>query len=74
MEIKVKLNPLESTTVFPYLGYIITYKNNDWAAFYSNLRKDHRRWGMAENVLEKTGEPIKAHEMMYKTVVQVVLL
>ena len=62
--IKVNLKPLKATTVFWYLWRIILYNNSDWAALYSQLRKSQRRCGVVENVLAKTGAPIKACEMM----------
>ena len=74
MAIKVNLNPLGATTGFPYLGRTITYNKIDWAEIYSNLRKSQRIWGMVEKVLGKKGELIKACEMMYKAVFQVVLM
>ena len=74
MDIKVKLNPLEATILLSYLGLTITYNNSDWAALYSNLRKAFRRWGAVVKVLENTGVPINAHALMYKVVVQAVLL
>ena len=55
MNIRVNLDPLEATTALNYLGNMVMYKNSDWAALYSNLRKDQRRWVMVENVLGKTG-------------------
>ena len=72
--IKVNMNPLEATTDFPYLGHPITYNNSDWAALYSNLQKDQRRWGMVEKVPGKMGKLIKERTMMYKAVVQAVIL
>ena len=58
----------------PYLGQIFTYNNSDWAALYRNPRKAQRRWRMVSKVLGKTGEPIKSWEIIYKPVVQLVLL
>ena len=72
--IRVNLNPLKATTAFPCLGRTITYNNSDWVALCSNLCKSKRRWGVVEKVLSKTGAPIKVRAMMYKTVVQEVLL
>ena len=60
MAIRVVLNPLEVTTVFPYLVRTFMYNNSDWVALYSNMWKYQRRWGMVENVLGKTGDPIKS--------------
>ena len=74
MVIRVNLNPLEETTAFPYLGRTFKYNNSDWVALYINLRKDHRRWGMVEKVMGERGVPINAWTMMYKLVVQSVLL
>ena len=68
------MNPIEATTAFPYLGRAVMYNNSEWEALYSNLRKFHRIWGMLAKVLGKTGAPIKARAMVYKVVVQVVLL
>ena len=74
MEIKVNMNPLEATTVSPYLGLTITYNNNYLAALYINLRKYQRRWVVVAKVLGKIGESVKSHNIMYKAVVQVVIL
>ena len=67
--ITVNLNPLEKTTELPYLGCRSPYNNIDWAALYRNLRKYQRRWGITAKAMGKTGQPIKAREMMYKAVV-----
>ena len=48
--------------------------NSDWTALYANLNKSQRSWRMVEKVLGKTGAPIKAQEMMYKVLVQNLLL
>ena len=74
MEIRINLNPLESTTVLPYLVWVVVYNNNDWVELYRNLHKSQRRWKMVENLLRKTWSLIKSQEMMYKAVVQSVLL
>ena len=74
MEIKVNLNPLKETTVFLYRGITIIYSNSDWAVLCRNLQTCQRRWGTVEKVMRKIGEPIKGQEMMYKAVVQAVIL
>ena len=74
METRVKLEPLEATTAFPYLGCTVIFNNSDWETLYSNLHKAHRRWGIVEKVVGKTGTPVKYLAMMYKSVVQAVLL
>ena len=48
--------------------------NSDNVEFYSNLRKAQRRWGTVEKVLGKKGAPIKDRPMMYKAILQAVLL
>ena len=65
------LLPLED---LPYLGRMITYNNREWPAVFQNLKKVRRRWGMILRVLTKTVETVQVHGMMYKTVVQSVLL
>ena len=74
MAIKVNLNPLEASTVLPYLKSTIMYNNSEWAALYSNLQKYQRSWGMVEKVLGKAGALIKVCNMMHKAVFQSVLL
>ena len=37
--IRVKLDPLESKTAFPYLGLTVTFNNINWEALYRNLWK-----------------------------------
>ena len=38
------------------------------------MRKVQRRWGTAEKALAKTGETVREWSMMYKAMVQPVLL
>ena len=38
------------------------------------MSKAQRRWGIVEKMLTKTGETVQAREMMYKEVVQAVIL
>ena len=74
MSIKVNLDPLDSAVAFTYMGCTITYKNSDCLSLYHNLGKARMRWGMVLKVLEKLGETLVAREMMYKSVMQTVLL
>ena len=57
-----------------HLGRTVMYSNSDSAVLYINLWKYHRRWGMLEKVLGKTGISIKAWAIMYKVSVQEVHL
>ena len=59
---------------FPYLGHTITHNNSDWAAVYHNLRKTWQQWGMIYKVLTKTGEIVWACGMLYKVILQMVIL
>ena len=72
--IRVNLKPLNKTGALPFLWRKSTYNNSAWAVLYINLQKSHRRWGMVSKLMEKTGKPIKAHAIMYKAAVQVVLM
>ena len=74
MEIRVNLDPIKSTTTLPYVGREVTFNNSDWEALYINLRKAPWKLGMVEMVLVNRGGTTKAREMMYKAVVQAVLL
>ena len=74
MVIRVNLNPLEATTVLPYLLHTVICNNSDWAELYTNLWKAQRRWRMAAKVLGNMGDPIKARTLMYKAGVQAMLL
>ena len=74
MAIRVKLVPIEATIAFSYLGRTATYNNSNCAELYINLRKAQYLWGMIAKVMGKKGAPIKAQPMMYKMVVQAVLL
>ena len=68
------INPLEEAIALPYLGRTITYNNSDWENLCINLQKYKRLWGMVEKVMGVTGAPIKAWAMIYKALVQTVLL
>ena len=74
MAIRVNLEPLESTTAFPYLGRMVTFNNSDCSSLYINLRKAQRQWGVVAEVLGNTGVLVKAQAMMCKAVVQELIL
>ena len=74
MSIKVNLDPLESAATFTYLVCTITYNNSDWAALYHSLGEARRRWGMMSRVLDKSGVTVRDRLIMYKYMVQTVLL
>ena len=74
MTTKVNIYPLESFSIFPYLVRTILYNNSDRAALYQNLKKAQMRWGMVLGVLVKTGGTVRSRAIIYKGVVQVVLI
>ena len=74
MSIQVNLEPIDTTDASPYLGRTINFKKSDWAALYLNLRKAQGRWGMVVKVPTKTIATVRARLMIYKAVVQMVLL
>ena len=59
---------------FPYLGHTVTYNNSNWAALYQNLWKAQRWWEMVGKVVMKTGGKVRARVMLYRAIVQSVLL
>ena len=68
MNIKVNLDPLGSTSAS------IAYNNSDWLVQYQNMVKSRRRWGMVLIVLGKMGEIERESSILYKVVVQTVML
>ena len=72
--IKVKLDPLDPEDKFSYLRCTITYNNRDWVALYQNLGKARSWRGMVSRVLDNTGAMMRSRKMLYKAVVQTVLL
>ena len=68
------MKPLEPVDTFTCLGRIIPYNNSDLAAVYHNLRNAQRRWGEISKVLTKTIELVHARGILYKEVVEMVLL
>ena len=74
MAVRVNLYPLNEKTSLPYIVSMVTFNNSDWVALYSNIEKSQHRWGLVVKVLGKTGDPVKSRVMMYKLVVQPVLL
>ena len=50
------------------------FNNSDWGAMYGNLRKAQRWWCMATKVMTNTVATVQTWVMIYKAVVQMVLL
>ena len=67
-------DPLEPAAYFPYLVRIFTFNNINWENLYQHLRKSWRWWGMVVKVLMRMGATVPAWAMLYKAVVQTVVL
>ena len=52
----------------------MAFNNSDWADLYQNLRKAWCWWGMVEKVSMRTGVAVRARAMLYKALVQMILL
>ena len=65
---------LETTAAFLYFLFTVNFNNSDWVAMYGNLRKLQWRWGMVAKVLKNIGATVQSWEMIYKVIVQTVLL
>ena len=70
----MKANPLEPVLAFSYLGRTVAFNNSKWAALYHNLRKARHWWEMMLKMLTRTGMKVWEREIIYKAVVQTVLL
>ena len=55
MVIRIKLDPLEATTAFLYLGGMVPFNNSNWESLYSNLINAQWKCEMVAKVLVKTG-------------------
>ena len=66
--------PCNLTQDFLYLGRTVAFNNIDWEALYHNLRKVWSWWGVVAKVLMVTGAAVRAQAMIYKAVVQTVLI
>ena len=53
---------------------MVAFNNSNWLALYVNLRKAHWQFGMVEKVMTKTREALRERTIMYKAIVQTVLL
>ena len=72
--ISVNADPLEPATAFPYLGFTVAFNNSNWAAVYQNIRKARNWWDMVEKLLKSTGATVRVQVIIYKALVQTVLL
>ena len=70
----MKDDPLEPAAAFLYLSLTVVFDKSDWAAQYQNIQKAWHQWGVLAKVLKRTGTKVQAWLMLYKVMVQTVLL
>ena len=68
------MEPLEPAAAFPYLGRTVTFNNSNWVELYQKPYKAQRQWEMAEKVLTRMGVTVRMRAMIYKAMVQTVLI
>ena len=56
------------------MGRTVAFNNRDWADLYQNLQKARRWWGVVVNLLMRMEETVRARVILYKAVVQTLLL
>ena len=66
--------PLETVTVFRYLGRVLMVGDDDCLAVVGNLGKTRNIWGRFSQILSREGADLKVSIYFYKSVSQVVLL
>ena len=74
VSIRIDAEPLEPVGAFPYLGHTTTYNNSNWAAVHHNLLNAQRCWWIISKVMPKMGATARDRGMLYKAVMQTVLL
>jgi hypothetical protein len=66
--------PLETVSIFKYLGRLLSNTDEDWPAVYANLRKARKSWARISRILARDGATPRVSGMFYKAVVQSILL
>ena len=64
----------DDTSHMVTMGRTVAFNNSNWASLYKNLSKAQRWLGVVVKLLTKTGVMVRAPAMMYRAVVQIVLL
>ena len=59
---------------FLYFVNTVAFDNISYASLYQNLQKARRQWGVLAKVLTSTGATVHHQEIIYKAVVQKILL
>ena len=66
--------PLETVTIFKYLGRFMTAGDDDWPAVAGNLVKARKIWGRLARILSREGSDKMVLGNFFKAVVQAVIL
>eukprot|EP00978_Attheya_sp_CCMP212_P044333 scaffold307005_cov42-Attheya_sp.AAC.1 len=60
--------PLESVSIFKYLGRLLSSNDDDWPAVHKNLCKDRKSWARISRILTRDGATPRVSGMFYKAV------
>ena len=66
--------PLDTVTLFKYLGRVLTAEDDNWPALSSNLRKSRKIWMWMTRILVREGADPRISRLFFKAVVKDVLL
>ena len=66
--------PLETFTLFSYLGQVIIAGDNSWPEVVGNFSKACKSWARMTMVLGWEGADLRAYRFFFKAVVQAVLI
>ena len=65
---------VEGVAQFKYLGHPLDQTGDNWMAIRQNVKWEWKVWGILRKILRREGVDIKVSEMLYRVVVQAVLL
>ena len=68
------IRPLETVTLFNYLGRVLMAGDDECPAVMINLKKVRKSWAQLTRILGREGANLRVSGMFFKAVVQVVLL
>ena len=65
--------PLETITLFNYLGRVRTTGDTNWTEVVGNLEKAHKSWARLTRILGQEGADLRVSGTFFKKLVQAVL-
>ena len=68
------VRPLETVTLFKYLGQVLTKGDDDWTEVVGNLKKEQKNWEQLSRIQGQEGANPRVSGMFFKAVVQEVLI